>query len=53
MAKVNAPLLSFGASGKLANSLVFMKWKGIPTARRWLVPANPKTAEGSTADDDD
>jgi len=44
MAKVNAPLFSFGASGKLANSLVFMKWKGIADVRMWLKPANPKTA---------
>lgn len=48
MAKVNAPLFSFGASGKLANSLVFMSWKGLATVRQYLVPANPKSA-GQTA----
>lgn len=44
MAKVTAPLFSFGASGKIADSLVFMTWKGISTIRKWVVPANPKTA---------
>jgi len=44
MAKVIAPLFSFGASGKLANSLVYMKWKGIDDVRQFVVPANPKTA---------
>ena len=43
MAKVSGPLFSFGASGKLANSLVFMKWKGIADVRQWLKPANPKS----------
>lgn len=44
MAKVHAPLMSFGASGKLANSIVFFPWKGINCVRSYVVPANPKSA---------
>lgn len=43
MAKVTAPLLSFGASGSVAKSVVFSKWKGRPYARRHVIPANPQT----------
>ena len=43
MAKVTAPLLSFGASGSLAKSLVYSKWKGRPYTRRHVIPANPQT----------
>lgn len=43
MAKPTAPLLSFGASGTLANALVYSKWKGRPYVRRHVIPANPKT----------
>jgi len=43
MAKVRSPLFSLGASGKLANSLVYMNWKGIDDVRMWLKPANPRT----------
>jgi len=47
MAKVNSPLNSFNASGKIADSLVFFSWKGINVVRRWLKPSNPKsTAQG-------
>lgn len=44
MAKLVGPLMSFGASGKLADSLVFGSWKGIPTARQYVVPSNPQSA---------
>ena len=44
MAKVNAPLFSFGASGKIANSLVYFPWKGLNLVRKYVIPANPKTA---------
>ncbi len=44
MAKVNAPLFSFNAAGKLANSLVYFGWKGLDVVRSYVVPANPKTA---------
>ena len=48
MAKVNAPLFSFNASGKLANSLVYFPWKGIDSVRSYVVPANPNTAAQQT-----
>lgn len=43
MAKPTAPLLSFGASGKIADAMVFSTWKGIAYVRRYLKPANPNT----------
>lgn len=45
MAKVSAPLLSFGASGAIAKTQVYSKWKGIPYARQHVIPANPKSAD--------
>lgn len=48
MAKTTAPLFGFGASGKLADALVYSKWKGIDIARRYVVPANPNTSAQST-----
>lgn len=43
MAKPTAPLLSFGASGTIADTLVYSKWKGRPYVRRHVIPANPQT----------
>ena len=43
MAKVTAPLLSFDARGKIADSLVFANWRGVPYVRQRVTPANPKT----------
>jgi len=51
VAKPTAPLLSFGASGQIAKSMVFSKWRGRPYARRHVVPANPQTAEQSLTRD--
>ncbi|GAI59148.1 unnamed protein product [marine sediment metagenome] len=48
MAKVKGPLFSLGASGKLADSLVYMNWKGIDDVRQYVIPANPKTADQQT-----
>lgn len=45
MAKVTAPLMSMDASGKFGGALVFGKWKGRPTVRKLVTPANPKSAE--------
>jgi len=45
MAKLTAPILSFGARGQLANTLVFSNWKGRAYARSYSIPANPQTAE--------
>lgn len=49
MAKVTAPLLSFGAGGQIANTQVYANWKGRPYVRRYVVPSNPQTtAQTST-----
>ena len=45
MAIVTAPLLSLGASGKIADTLVASVWKGIPYMRQYVIPANPKTVD--------
>lgn len=43
MVKLQGPAMSLDASGKLANTLVFSKWKGRPYARTLVRPANPKS----------
>ena len=43
MAKTTAPLLSFGASGAIANTMVYATWRGIPYVRRFVIPENPRT----------
>jgi len=43
VAKLKGPLMSLGASGKLANTLVFFNWKGINAVREYVIPANPDT----------
>jgi len=48
MAILKAPLFSFGASGKLADALVFMKWKGLNDVRKYVIPTNPQTAAQNT-----
>lgn len=45
MAKLKAPLLSFGARGKIAGSLVYFPWKGIDCVREYVVPANPRSTQ--------
>lgn len=44
MAKLNAPLFSFQASGQLAKALVYFGWKGLNVVRSYVVPANPQSA---------
>lgn len=48
MAKLIAPLFSFGASGALADSLVFFTWKGLNVVRQYVVPANPSSTKQVT-----
>ncbi len=43
MAKLKGPLMSFGASGAIAKTLVYFPWKGINAVRTYVVPANPKS----------
>lgn len=45
MAKPIGPLLSFGASGQIANTAVYGNWKGRPYVRRYVIPGNPQSAE--------
>ena len=44
MARTTAPLLSFEASGQIANTQVYASWKGRPYVRRYTIPENPNTA---------
>lgn len=48
MAKVTAPLFSFGARGKLGDALVYFPWKGIHAVRTYAIPANPNSAAQQT-----
>lgn len=48
MAILRTPLLSFGASGKLARTLVYFSWKGLDVVREYVVPTNPNTASQQT-----
>lgn len=43
MARVDSPLFGMAADGQVGKSLVFARWKGTRYARRYSVPANPKT----------
>lgn len=43
MASTKAPLFGLDASGSLAKSIVFSKWKGRTYVRRHSVPANPQS----------
>lgn len=44
MVRLKGPLFSMEASGTVANSITFAKWKGRDYARRHAIPANPKSA---------
>jgi hypothetical protein len=43
MAKVNGPLYSMGASGKLGDAMVFFGWKGVNVVRNYVIPTNKKS----------
>lgn len=43
MAKVDSPLFGMAADGQIGQSLVFARWKGTRYARRYVVPANPRS----------
>lgn len=43
MVKVSAPCLSLDASGSLAGTMVFSKWKGRNYVRSLVKPTNPKS----------
>lgn len=42
-AKVSGPLMSMDASGKIANAIVFAKWKGRNYVRQLVTPYNPQS----------
>lgn len=42
MAKVDGPLMSLEARGKIADAIVFFPWKGRHAVRQWLKPTNPQ-----------
>ena len=44
MARLTGALFSLAASGTIADTLTFAKWKGIQYVRTRVIPANPKTA---------
>lgn len=44
MAVTKAPLFGLDASGSLANSIVFSKWRGRTYVRRHAIPANPRSS---------
>ena len=43
MVKVYGPMMSLDASGSLADTITFSKWKGRNYVRERVVPSNPKT----------
>lgn len=45
MAKVEGPLMSMEARGKIADAIVFFPWKGRHVVRQWLVPINKKSTK--------
>jgi len=45
MAKTTGPLLSLGASGSIAKTLVASKWRGVPYFRQHVIPANPNSTD--------
>jgi hypothetical protein len=45
MARTTAPLLSWSASGQVAQTQVYSRWKGRGYVRRYVIPANPNTTD--------
>jgi len=45
MAVVTGPLLSFSASGQIAKTQVYSRWKGRPYVRRLVTPSNPRSTD--------
>lgn len=45
MAKVDGPLMSLEARGKIADAIVFFPWKGRHAVRQWLKPTQPHTTK--------
>ncbi len=45
MAKVDGPLMSLEARGKIADAIVFFPWKGRHAVRQWLKPTQPQSTK--------
>jgi len=45
MPKLTAPLLWMGAKGQIGKTMVMSTWKGVPYARQYVTPANPRTTK--------
>ncbi len=45
MAKVTGPLMSLSASGQVAGTIVFSRWKGTSYVRELVIPVNPQSAD--------
>jgi len=43
MARTKGPLMSLDASGSIAKTITFSKWKGRSYVRELVIPANPKS----------
>jgi len=43
MARTVGPLMSLEASGQLAGTIVYSKWKGRPYVRQLVTPSNPRS----------
>lgn len=45
MAKLQGPLFSLEARGKIGDAMVFFPWKGRNVVRKWLKPTNPQDVD--------
>ena len=45
MAKVDGPLFSLEARGKIGDAIVYFPWKGRHAVRQWLKPTNPRDVD--------
>lgn len=45
MGVVNGPLFSLGASGTIANTLTYSRWRGVPYVRQRVIPSNPRSTD--------
>ena len=45
MAKLRGPLMSMDARGQFGKMTVYGGWKGLKTARSYVIPANPKSTK--------
>jgi hypothetical protein len=51
MAKVTGPLLSLDASGTIASTMTFSRWKGVNYVRQRVIPTYKRTTEQAAVRD--